>query len=255
MYAMHAYGDNHFYKYSINKSHGYDLFYSKSENESFIYNINFNAYLTIELVKNNHKTIRIYSDLEGIVLKKGQVATIFDYYCFLSYEEGLESFKQSFPLQNHEKIFGYTSWYNYYQNINEEIIIRDLKALDNRFNLFQIDDGYETFVGDWLDVDKKKFPNGLKVCKFANGQIEKSFPDGTKNVNYADGTVRNVYSDGVEEIFFNDGSLQKVDKNGIITVTYTDGIQDTIFPDESKIRKYPDGRITKINPNGIVSEE
>lgn len=162
MYAMHAYGDNHFYKYSINKSHGYDLFYSKGENESFIYNINFNAYLTIELVKNNHKTIRIYSDLEGIVLKKGQVATIFDYYCFLSYEEGLESFKQSFPLQNHEKIFGYTSWYNYYQNINEEIIIRDLKALDNRFNLFQIDDGYETFVGDWLDVDKKKFPNGLK---------------------------------------------------------------------------------------------
>ena len=100
-----------------------------------------------------------------------------------------------------------------------------------------------------------KFPNGLKVCKFANGQIEKSFPDGTKNVNYADGTVRNVYSDGVEEIFFNDGSLQKVDKNGIITVEYTDGIQDTIFPDESKIRKYPDGRITKINPNGTVNEE
>ena len=37
-----------------------------------------------------------------------------------------------------------------------------MKGLDDRFNLFQIDDGYETFVGDWLDVDEKKFPNGLK---------------------------------------------------------------------------------------------
>ena len=116
-------------------------------------------------------------------------------------------------------------------------------------------DGKEVYLYAENHTVATKFPNGLKVCKFANGQIEKSFPDGTKNVNYADGTVRNVYNDGVEEIFFNDGSLQKVDKNGIITVEYTDGIQDTIFPDESKIRKYPDGRITKINPNGTINED
>ena len=36
------------------------------------------------------------------------------------------------------------------QDINEKIILRDLDALDSRFELFQIDDGYETFVGDWL---------------------------------------------------------------------------------------------------------
>ena len=47
-----------------------------------------------------------------------------------------------------------------------------------------------------------KFPNGLRVFKFSNGQIEKNFPDGTKIVNYADGTIRNVYNDGVEEVFF-----------------------------------------------------
>ena len=29
----------------------------------------------------------------------------------------------------------------------------------------------------------------------------------------------------------------------------------TIYPDESKIRKYPDGRITKINPNGTITED
>ena len=162
MYAMHAYGDNHFHYYSIRKSHGYDLFYSKGKHESFIYNVNFDAYLTIEIIKDNRNTIRIYSDLEGIVLKKGQSFKIFDYYYFPSYEEGFDSFSNHLPILHQEKIFGYTSWYNYYQNINEEIILRDLRALDDRFNLFQIDDGYETFVGDWLDVDKKKFPNGLQ---------------------------------------------------------------------------------------------
>lgn len=59
---------------------------------------------------------------------------------------------------------GYTSWYNYYQNINEEIILRDLEGLERAgesANIFQIDDGYETKVGDW-DIDATKFPNGLK---------------------------------------------------------------------------------------------
>ena len=77
-------------------------------------------------------------------------------------QEGMAQYLADFPGKPVEKLFGYTSWYNYYQNINEEIILRDLNALDSRFNLFQIDDGYETFVGDWLDVDTAKFPNGLK---------------------------------------------------------------------------------------------
>ena len=34
LYSMAAYGDNHFYRYSIRKSHGYDLFYSKGKHES-----------------------------------------------------------------------------------------------------------------------------------------------------------------------------------------------------------------------------
>jgi hypothetical protein len=116
-------------------------------------------------------------------------------------------------------------------------------------------DGKEVYLYAENNTVVTKFPNGLRVFKFSNGQIEKNFPDGTKIVNYADGTIRNVYNDGVEEVFFNDGSLQKVDKNGIITVEYSDGIQDTIYPDESKIRKYPDGRITKINSDGSVVEQ
>ena len=162
-FAMTKYGDSTFYNYSIKKSHGYDIFYSKGKYESFIYNMNYkNAYLLIELRK-DRRDIFLESMVKGISLAKGEEVTIFDYYYFDDFQRGLESFKNSFPrISGTEKLFGYTSWYNYYQNINEEIILRDLDALDDRFNVFQIDDGYETFVGDWLDVDSKKFPNGLK---------------------------------------------------------------------------------------------
>ena len=162
MFAMSAYGDSHFYNYSIRKSHGYDVFYSKGKFESFIFNLNYkNAYLIIELIK-DRSSIHLISDVHNLEVKKGQEVTTFDYCYYDNFEQGLMAFWDAFPIRNVKKVLGYTSWYNYYQNINEEIISRDLEALDSRFDVFQIDDGYETFVGDWLDVDPVKFPHGLK---------------------------------------------------------------------------------------------
>ena len=162
IFALDKYGDSSFYNYSIRKSHGYDVFYSKGNFESFIYNLNYKtAYLIIELIK-DRSSIKLISDVRGLKVKKGQEVTIFDYCYYDNFEKGLMAFWDAFPIRNVKKILGYTSWYNYYQNINEEIINRDLEALDSRFDVFQIDDGYETFVGDWLDVDAVKFPNGLK---------------------------------------------------------------------------------------------
>ena len=68
------------------------------------------------------------------------------------------------PLTD-KKQFGYSSWYNRYQDINDQTITDDLigaKTLLKPGDLFQIDDGWETAVGDWLVPDAKKFPNGLK---------------------------------------------------------------------------------------------
>ena len=64
-----------------------------------------------------------------------------------------------------EPKIGYTSWYNCYQNISEAQILRDLegmKTLPVKPHIFQIDDGFEPFVGDWLTVNESKFPNGLE---------------------------------------------------------------------------------------------
>ena len=161
-FAMDKYGDAPFYKYKSHVLHGYDVCYSKSGDGFFHFNLNYRtAYLLFEYNKRNHR-MTITSDLRGIKLNKGDTVTVWDCVYYESYNEGLEAFNKYFPKKNLPKLFGYTSWYNYYQNINDKIILRDLDAIDNRFNLFQIDDGFETFVGDWLSIDNKKFPDGLK---------------------------------------------------------------------------------------------
>ena len=68
------------------------------------------------------------------------------------------------PKPRGGRITGYTSWYNLYQNINQESIEKDLAGFAEqpvKPDVFQIDDGYETFVGDWLSVDPRKFPGGM----------------------------------------------------------------------------------------------
>lgn len=64
-----------------------------------------------------------------------------------------------------KKMCGYTTWYNYYKNINEDIVKRDLEALSalpEKVDIFQIDDGYQLCTGDWLHTDEEKFPDGMK---------------------------------------------------------------------------------------------
>ncbi len=68
------------------------------------------------------------------------------------------------PAHTHP-MTGWTSWYLHYQNISEAILRKNLTAFETKnlpIDVFQIDDGWQTAVGDWLSIDEKKFPNGLK---------------------------------------------------------------------------------------------
>lgn len=203
-FGLDRYGDSILYKYNKDYLHGYDVFYIKGKDSLFSFNNNFNnAWLIYELNKKTN-TLNIISDVNNISLKAGEEFVVYDYYLFNNYEEGLNKFNELFPKKNLEKVFGYTSWYNYYQDINESIILRDLDAIDSRFNLFQIDDGYETFVGDWMDVDPKKFPNGLKPI------VDKIHSKGLKAGIWLAPFVAETKS----KIFREHQDLLKKDKNG-----------------------------------------
>lgn len=120
---------------------------------------------------------KIVKDVDGAVTDSEY--SLLDVVCFNgAYDEVFDGYFGSMNLRKPKTqgLSGYTSWYNYFQKIDENIILRDLNGLDcakDEVSIFQIDDGYESFVGDWLTPDPKKFPNGMK--QIADAVHEKGY--------------------------------------------------------------------------------
>ncbi len=116
----------------------------------------------------NNGAFAIQKDVEGKVLHNGEDTTLIDVFVTNgSYDEVFDAYFAALGVQKPENpvhMSGYTSWYNYFTKISEEIILRDLEGLTragDTANIFQIDDGYEYTVGDWLETTDK-FPKGMK---------------------------------------------------------------------------------------------
>ena len=131
---------------SLSERNGYTVFYSDMEKHIF----------------------SVEKDVEGLTISEPY--EMFDIVRVVGgYDEVFDKYfaAMSLPAKKRvDRLTGYTSWYNYFQKIDENIILRDLKGLSRAresVNIFQIDDGYEPFVGDWLDYNGKDFPNGMKT--------------------------------------------------------------------------------------------
>ncbi len=166
-------GDYHFEKYGEEgKFHAYTYCYfrERGEKEIKLYGSKHERNgFTIFSVDMQGEKFCIKKDVEGLKLKAGQEYEVFDIAIIKGdMDEVMDKYFFDFvgckkPSIKH--LSGYTSWYNYFQNISEEIILRDLSGLDRateEVNIFQVDDGYQQAVGDWLLIDEKKFPNGMK---------------------------------------------------------------------------------------------
>ena len=131
---------------SLSERNGYTVFYSDMEKHIF----------------------SVEKDVEGLTISEPY--EMFDIVRVVGgYDEVFDKYfaAMSLPAKKRvDRLTGYTSWYNYFQKIDENIILRDLKGLSRAresVNIFQIDDGYEPFVGDWLDYNGRDFPNGMKT--------------------------------------------------------------------------------------------
>lgn len=164
-FHFEAYGDPWFYKYERQAFHGYTYSYIKKPDgtASLIGSLNEeNAFLIIHYGKRDN-IVQLRSDCENKVLHEGEEFPVID---VVHYEgtvrEVLERYFSYYGTCTAPEIRGYTSWYLHYQDINEDKIRTALSGIDSdQFDLFQIDDGYEAFVGDWMEIDPVKFPNGL----------------------------------------------------------------------------------------------
>ncbi len=163
------FGDYCFQNYTHEKGrfHSYSYTYIKRNGKVMLIGTLTERYGYTVFHHNMSKNIiRIQKDVEGVTATEaypilnvywteGEYNAVFDeYFAVLNV-----------PKPKYKRMNGYTSWYNYYGGITEEILSRDidgLATLGKKADIFQIDDGYQTAVGDWKTVKKDKYPNGMR---------------------------------------------------------------------------------------------
>ena len=167
-YSLDCYGDNRFvaYGHKHGQQHGFTYGYvRRGENFTLFGSLAEESGFTVLRFDTNENTVTLEKDCAGHHFTGDYTA--FDLVSLRGTED--EVFDEYFRLLNvapakGRRLTGYTSWYNLYENISEDSIAADLRGFAGaKPDVFQIDDGYENAVGDWL-VPNTKFPHGMKAA-------------------------------------------------------------------------------------------
>lgn len=169
-YQLDKYSDYHFVQYPFERgiTHGFSwCYFRNARNYRLIASLDERPGYTIFMYDYKQQLLTIRRDCSG--LKTEGEYPVFDLY----FGEGGEKavFDGWFDAMDirpitDRKLCGYSSWYNRYQDINDRAIRQDLQGcmdILEKGDLFQIDDGWEPYVGDWLAPDTEKFPHGMKA--------------------------------------------------------------------------------------------
>lgn len=162
-------GDNLFHKFPRQSGifYGWSYSYVRNGNNVDIFgSLDERCGYTIITFDTKKDCVFISKDLEGVTFNDETTLLSF---VFISdaYDKAFDLYFEQMDIRclENRRRTGYTTWYNYYGNINEKVVLCDLNSiskLNTKIDCFQIDDGYQNAIGDWLDTDKKKFPNGMK---------------------------------------------------------------------------------------------
>lgn len=167
-----AYGDYKFTTYTKDKGvfHGFSYGYVRNNDEyELIGSLRESNGFTVLYYDMRSNKIIVQKDLDGIELEAADEYEIMNlFYAKGAYDEVFDSYFAALDIKPCAKtpITGYTSWYRHSADISETAILEDLDALsklDKKLDIFQIDDGFQSNIGDWLMLDESKFPNGIKL--------------------------------------------------------------------------------------------
>ncbi|GAA5804179.1 hypothetical protein HPULCUR_009666 [Helicostylum pulchrum] len=172
-------GDYDFFNYSGKAGHIHSTGYTYLRNTNnnhivFLGSVSEESGYTYYKSDLNHNKFSFYKDIEGKLLKPGQNLCIKilvsqrDQVSQLKsiWERYAEYYDPKHEFRNPRHLTGWSSWYNFYERVTEKDVLSSLQAFKKHqypIDVFQIDDGFESQIGDWLDVDSVKFPRGMKA--------------------------------------------------------------------------------------------
>ena len=170
-FSLDRYGDYHFVDYPNKRGvlHGFSYCYFR-EGDRFLLigSLDETNGYTLFQYEFNKDLLTIRRDCEGLACE-GRFEVFGLFIAEGGEDEVFDAWFEAMGVSpiTREPISGYSSWYNRYENISEETITQDLIGCAKVMRggeLFQIDDGWEPAVGDWMESDPVKFPNGMKAA-------------------------------------------------------------------------------------------
>lgn len=169
-YKLDLYGDYKFIDYYDNEKsfHSHNYTYIKNHNQYFLLGSLLEKYgYTVFKYEIDNNKIIVYKDIEGLSLEPKinyEILKIFQ--TSGNYKKVFEDYFNNLNIKKptSNPVTGWTSWYNYFQNIDQKTVLENLNNFYEKkipIDFFQIDDGYQQKVGDWL-ITNNKFPDGMK---------------------------------------------------------------------------------------------
>ena len=176
-YSFDRYGDYHFVPYSGKRgqSHGFSYcYFRRGKTYRLLASLDEAPGYTIFSYDSRAAQLRIERDCAGVQHTGGSFPAFSLFFAEGTEDEVFDAWFAALGCRPRttRRLAGYSSWYNRYQNIDEASIQEDLNGCKTLFragDLFQIDDGWERKVGDWLEPDLAKFPNGLRPLACGTG--------------------------------------------------------------------------------------
>ena len=113
--------------------YGYSYAYIRNENDIRLFaSLSEKNGYTIITFDTNKSSVTIEKDLEGVEYKSGEEINILEICDII--DESETAFDKYFEIAEIKKptakrMCGYTTWYNYYTSVTEEIVKRDLESI------------------------------------------------------------------------------------------------------------------------------